>query len=1037
MAENKTSIVIDAVDKTKAGIDAVKGNLNGLSSAASTLNTSLAALAPLIGAATFTAMVKGAIDTADAFNDLSKQTGIAVEQIGAWKLAAEQSGTSIETISKALGKLSINLSGNGEDLKKLGITAKSPNEAFIQLAGVLAKTTDENKRNELSNKLLGKSYIELKPLLAEGEAGLRRMLDEGQRFNKVTPEMAAMADKFNDNLSTLKFAATGLGFEIAKTLLPSLTEISNTMLEAAKSGGILKAAIWGWGEAWKQLIWGPEEVVRANRMKQLVGELASLERQINGEADISGKHSRFSGIWMGEADAKKQALEKATELMLLSQQTQKALNQNKSQPSTSSATDDAVGRFLSSGNTLKDQADKLAKIQQDFRHEDMQGFAKDAAEKAEIERRDSLAWFQYRSRLNEDSLAERRKAIADEREAQLKALQDEQEATQRAAKEAADAYRREFQRISDNLSRSITDALFRGFENGKSILQNFKDVLINAFKTLVLQPQIEMVVKASGIVGLFTGGNALAAGETGGMPGNIGGIGQIGASLMQGFDRMNLGLVEGIAKFGTVLRDFGMDKLGMLIENNSTMLGNISPFIPSVISLFKGDLKGALFSGAGAGIGTALAGPIGGAIGSFLGSALGGMFGGHVSRPKYYANTNVSASGNSLIDAYGNSDAGSSRAAIDAGAGIGATIAAYTKALSGSIIKEFTVGSTYQQKYNLFAFSIGKTIQKNAVGADFQFNASDKNLSQAAGIQAFFLAVKRGFVDLTDYQESVIKRTKTTIYNAKANLSNLDYISAAYKSLNGFPPIFDAIRDSIEKFTNLSKSSTQALKDRIAGTNTFIELFYSDAEKQGIKLTQLSNQFAALGVAMPTSSDAFKKLVEGVDTSTKAGLSLYDSLIALAPAMADYNKALEAQRGLFEVNADLFSNVVDYASAKARISAGQQVRIPSYDVGTSYVPSDGLAMIHQGERIIPAADNAALINQLNSGGSSSQLASRIDALIAEIRKLANNNSSENVATNQKLIGIAKEIQQMNRDGVIVREVNADGATQVVPVRIVA
>ncbi len=47
------------------------------------------------------------------------------------------------------------------------------------------------------------------------------------------------------------------------------------------------------------------------------------------------------------------------------------------------------------------------------------------------------------------------------------------------------------------------------------------------------------------------------------------------------------------------------------------------------------------------------------------------------------------------------------------------------------------------------------------------------------------------------------------------------------------------------------------------------------------------------------------------------------------------------------------------AAAAAALVGGMSALIPSYDVGTPYVPETGLAMIHRGERIITAADNAA------------------------------------------------------------------------------
>lgn len=76
-----------------------------------------------------------------------------------------------------------------------------------------------------------------------------------------------------------------------------------------------------------------------------------------------------------------------------------------------------------------------------------------------------------------------------------------------AAAEASRAATEEAKRMSQEIERSLTDALMRGFESGKDFAQKLRDTLFNLFQTLVLRPLIAPIVQsgANELTGLIRG----------------------------------------------------------------------------------------------------------------------------------------------------------------------------------------------------------------------------------------------------------------------------------------------------------------------------------------------------------------------------------------------------------------------------------------------------------------------------------------------------------------------------------------------------
>lgn len=198
-----------------------------------------------IGVGAFTSFIKGSIDAADALNDMSVKFGTTVENLAGLKLAADQSGTSLEGIAAGLKALSKELAGSPEEMRALGVTTKDSTEAMIQLADVFAAMPADADRTALSLKLFGKAGADMIPLLAGGSDELRRMIERGKELNPITTEAARAADRFNDAVGELKTAAGGAGTQLSQYFLPSLIDAAEGMRRAADEGKPLLALLHG------------------------------------------------------------------------------------------------------------------------------------------------------------------------------------------------------------------------------------------------------------------------------------------------------------------------------------------------------------------------------------------------------------------------------------------------------------------------------------------------------------------------------------------------------------------------------------------------------------------------------------------------------------------------------------------------------------------------------------------------------------------------------------------------------------------------
>lgn len=592
-----------------------------------------------------------------------------------------------------------------------------------------------------------------------------------------------------------------------------------------------------------------------------------------------------------------------------------------------------------------------------------------------------------------DKIAQEDEAKEKIYKADLKRIKDLQEIANDNFKKAQDAQKeldRESKQISQDLGRSLTDALFRGFESGKSFAENFKDTLLNSFRTLVLSPSIEFLINSSGIGQVLAGitGGATSVSGLAGQSG--GGIGGLFSSIGSIFDRGNSSIVGAIEGFGASISN-GLggirDSIGGFIGQNSALIGKIAPFASVGLSLLQGDVKGALGAGLGAALSLTPLGPVGGIIGSLVG---GSLFGGKKQPPRQ-AGVGSASFINGVLTSSGGAFGGRTTTNAGIAGGLEQATAAFASSV-GTLLAAFgkdgnvTAFAKYLGRAKSSAFfQIGSTVEgKNSFEV-----GKYKDAFSEANFQQFIdrlLGVEIVKVIQNSSLSDGVKKFFDGLTKKEDVLETINTLSTLNQALKNLPPIFDAVRNAID--TTAYTTSIQALQAQFQATQTFVELFYSETEKFDIFTGQIIAQFEAINVALPRTAKEYRDMVEAIEVVDEATRDQFNGLIALAPAFDSYLKQLEAQKQLTQqiagIDINKFRTFLDFNVARSYVGAGLNIpaaNMPSYDVGTSYVPNDGIAMLHQGEAVLTRSDNQSMTS------NTSAMVSLLNRVVSELNDM--------------------------------------------------
>jgi len=208
-----------------------KRRLNRFSASASRAGRGLvgvgaAAAAPLALA------VRSYASVGDNLQKMAGRTGIAASSLSELSFAADQSGTSIETVEAGVRRMQRVVSDAGRGLKSardaldsIGLSSEalaglSPERQFELIAEGLSRIPDMSKRAAVAQELLGRSGTQLLPMFAKGAAGIAAMREQAQALGLTISDIdadraARLTDAFDVAGKTVKRSVFAIGAALA------------------------------------------------------------------------------------------------------------------------------------------------------------------------------------------------------------------------------------------------------------------------------------------------------------------------------------------------------------------------------------------------------------------------------------------------------------------------------------------------------------------------------------------------------------------------------------------------------------------------------------------------------------------------------------------------------------------------------------------------------------------------------------------------------------------------------------------------------
>jgi hypothetical protein len=241
----------------------------------------------------------------DSFNDLSARTGIGVEALQGYSLAAKLAGVDTAEFGAAVQRLGVTIgkATPGDNLDKslrainlsvAQLRGLAPEQQFSAIGEAISGLPTAADRAAAAVEIFGKQGAALAPLFREGAASIEELRDRAERLGIIVDEtQLSNIGEMNDAFDLARATVEGIAGQVIGNLAPAVTAVVDEFLEfieafegAEGTGGS------GIANAISKVLFDGAEAL-AGVFDSFVGQFQGFSVSLETAADVFSRTGQF------------------------------------------------------------------------------------------------------------------------------------------------------------------------------------------------------------------------------------------------------------------------------------------------------------------------------------------------------------------------------------------------------------------------------------------------------------------------------------------------------------------------------------------------------------------------------------------------------------------------------------------------------------------------------------------------------------------------------------------------------------------------